>query len=480
MEILEAREQRKAHVLAFGEPGCTTLCLKANLPTGWKQGWQANLVLKAFRLEIERWQPQKTAFYRSADGDYYLFALKESAEACKRKCMQLEETHPLGRLADLDVYREGQSVSRTEFGGTLRKCMLCDLPAAVCVRNRTHAAEEVMRFAEKKLRDYYQPLIERAVSNAVQGELHLPHKFGLVESNSDGSHRDMNLASMERSAKAVLPFWMQMFWQGVKAPFPQAFEACRTLGLLAEEAMYAASGGVNTYKGLIFQLGCLLYSFGHLTGENLPWEELFQGVSLATANSVQPKGTFGEKAKQCGFCTALEQAQRGLPAVQETWRYLQNHGRDEASLRGALQCALSVTDDTVLLKRAGNLSSYEAWKRRICACTPQEAPSLTKECVRHNISIGGAADVLVGALAVDAFAAIDRGESLPSFRRPDWRTAAGMTKLRMLRLSEDCDDDALEYGEFDVRDFLPEKAQAFREKYKEFYDDVKLSHKEDW
>ena len=48
------------------------------------------------------------------------------------------------------------------------------------------------------------------------------------------------------------------------------------------------------------------------------------------------------------------------------------------------------------------------------------------------------------------------------------------------RLDEDCDDIFAEFCSlYDAEDFETDP-EAFKRKYKEFYTDIKLSHKEDW
>ena len=65
----------------------------------------------------------------------------------KRRVSAVEETHPLGRLADLDVLgRTGDtlfSVQRTEIGLTPRRCLICDGEAKACARSRAHTVLEM-------------------------------------------------------------------------------------------------------------------------------------------------------------------------------------------------------------------------------------------------------------------------------------------------------------------------------------------------
>ena len=65
----------------------------------------------------------------------------------KRRVSAVEETHPLGRLADLDVLgRTGDtlfSVQRTEIGLAPRRCLICDGEAKACARSRAHTVLEM-------------------------------------------------------------------------------------------------------------------------------------------------------------------------------------------------------------------------------------------------------------------------------------------------------------------------------------------------
>lgn len=65
----------------------------------------------------------------------------------KRRVSAVEETHPLGRLADLDVLgRTGDtlfSVQRTEIGLPPRRCLICDGEAKACARSRAHTVIEM-------------------------------------------------------------------------------------------------------------------------------------------------------------------------------------------------------------------------------------------------------------------------------------------------------------------------------------------------
>lgn len=69
--------------------------------------------------------------------------------AVKSLAVGLEESHPLGRLWDIDVYdKEGVSISRESLLAPVRKCLICGQDAKGCARNRTHSVEELLREVE--------------------------------------------------------------------------------------------------------------------------------------------------------------------------------------------------------------------------------------------------------------------------------------------------------------------------------------------
>lgn len=74
-----------------------------------------------------------------------LYAVKSMDHlAVKKITVRMEETHPLGRLLDIDVYNgEGRGISREELGAPVRKCLICEKDAKLCGRSRSHGVEEL-------------------------------------------------------------------------------------------------------------------------------------------------------------------------------------------------------------------------------------------------------------------------------------------------------------------------------------------------
>ncbi len=100
--------------------------------------------------------------------------------------------------------------------------------------------------------------IHDRVAAALQVEVNLTPKPGLVDRANSGSHRDMDVSTFEASIAALTP-WFGRFTAAGAAhhalPLTRLLAAVRPVGLGAEQAMLAATGGVNTHKGGIFAFG---------------------------------------------------------------------------------------------------------------------------------------------------------------------------------------------------------------------------------
>ncbi len=80
-------------------------------------------------------------------------AVAAAPRPLKQALLALEESHPLGRLWDIDVLAdEGEGLrvlSRREFGLPPRACLVCGGPAHACARSRAHPVAELVAIIEK-------------------------------------------------------------------------------------------------------------------------------------------------------------------------------------------------------------------------------------------------------------------------------------------------------------------------------------------
>lgn len=83
-------------------------------------------------------------------GPEALWCVAHQAPEIKAHCAALEQTHPLGRLWDMDVIcpRDGH-IGRLALGRAMRRCLICENSAHACARSRAHSPEEVVARVEK-------------------------------------------------------------------------------------------------------------------------------------------------------------------------------------------------------------------------------------------------------------------------------------------------------------------------------------------
>jgi len=85
-----------------------------------------------------------------ATGCEAYITLNLPADKIKKRTIEIEENHILGRIFDIDVIdTENQSVSRRSLNYPPRKCLICNEEAALCSRSRKHSVNELI--AEIKL-----------------------------------------------------------------------------------------------------------------------------------------------------------------------------------------------------------------------------------------------------------------------------------------------------------------------------------------
>lgn len=113
-----------------------------------------------------------------------------------------------------------------------------------------------------------QRSVAELAAEAMYREITLTPKPGLVDRDNSGAHQDMNFTVFMASIAAVAP-WFSLFFNVGKETASlggmQTLRAIRPTGLACEQAMFAATGGVNTHKGGIFSLGLLCAAAGRLS-----------------------------------------------------------------------------------------------------------------------------------------------------------------------------------------------------------------------
>lgn len=418
--VLQAREKRAETISQLLKTNNTIISLKANLPTGFKNHWTSEFLVKQFAFIVKNKVPFSDnrqnnlveqsksekcldgQFLFGEDGTSFLFIANCSGKRAKAIAKKIEEKHPLGRLIDIDVYDKAGKQSRTK----LRKCYLCDQSAAVCIRQKTHSAQELALFAQEKITNYVALVAAKCMEQAVQKELCLPNKFGAVDKKSCGSHTDMNYALMKKSANAIFPHLVNMLKLGLNEETVE-IDALTSCGLQAEKDMLLTTGGINTYKGLIFSLGLAAVSVGQALRQGKDMRVVFDmsaNLAKQKLGEIDSANTVGATAAREGKQSARQQAALGMPAVQNALQSLRSKKLNKANLTIVLAQIISKIDDTVLVKRTGEkYFEYKQLISQIKTYDRKKQKRLHKEFSAQNISCGGACDLLVVTIFLRLF-----------------------------------------------------------------------------
>ena len=85
-------------------------------------------------------------------GDEFILSVDYPARKIKELTTRIEETHPLGRLFDMDVIdTNGQKLSRN----TCRKCIICGRQAQECARSRRHSIAEMQQSIQNDMTSFF-------------------------------------------------------------------------------------------------------------------------------------------------------------------------------------------------------------------------------------------------------------------------------------------------------------------------------------
>ena len=261
-------------------------------------------------------------------------------------------------------------------------------------------------------------LLASLAERAMRMELDAPLKPGLVGPDSAGAHADMDYALMRRGIAAIRPFFPRMA-QAASA------EELRQLGLDAERAMLAATGGVNTHRGAIYALGIALHAAARetdvadykqfmlsslsQTGQRLSAIQL----KLNEMHSGQPSHG-SEAVKRFGVKGAREMAQEGYKDILAFCQpYYHAIRKQPFALQRTLVYLMASLDDTCMIHRVGYARSKQL-KDELSGLFGEIARSLDYErterilrdlCARfaaEGVSPGGAADMLALTVFMDS------------------------------------------------------------------------------
>lgn len=425
-QMLEARERRaRRQEDMLRQYPLPLISFTMNIPGPVKRTAAIQRAYETGRdMLIRRFHPVHMEEEMEDTGCVLLMAVEGNARDIKRQTAAMEDGDSLGRLFDMDVLDEtGNHIGRAEMGLPERQCMLCQRPAHECARSRSHSVDElwahVQAVIQEALWQRWAQKVAGLAQKAMLYEVSVTPKPGLVDRQDSGAHEDMDFFTFMASASALYPYLekcaMMGARQGKENP-EKLFLSLREPGMQAEEAMYAATRGVNTHKGAIFIMGIACAAAGALgrDGQDVCPDEILDLCTRMTRQEMekhfarltpQTARTAGDRLYvEYGLTGVRGQAAMGFPAVKERGLPLLKKAlkegmnlNDGACL--ALLGLMSVTQDTVPINR----SSLPVWQQiaRDVGLSLERgedvqttAARLNRQFISQGISPGGCADLL--------------------------------------------------------------------------------------
>ena len=413
-QMLMARERRASIqnvMLADTEPGQCLACLTLNIAGDIKRTPMTRMLFDQGVEDMESLGLKviKKHCLDEDTGSEAFWLLDEDGHRVKALLEAAEDAFPAARLYDFDVIMPGGAkLSRA----TARRCLICDAPAAECARSRRHGLEQVRKATDELLKAFCASKLAEEARDSLLDELYTTPKPGLVDRADCGAHTDMDVALLERSAASLKPYFEDAARLGMEGC---SMAELRGRGVKAEEEMFAATGGVNTHKGLIYSAGLLLAGMGRCLTEG--GSCIDHAAALAREDSdfqlrkalADPATNGGAVYKSYGARGATGEAAEGFPGARYCCSRLVYYRKEGCSEPGALALCdcMAMLEDTNLLHRGGTegLEYVRREAARISGLPLEdrmEALSvLDRELIERGLSPGGSADILALAFLLE-------------------------------------------------------------------------------
>ena len=418
-DMLFARDRRvdiQNSMLEKGGNECCLACLTLNIAGEIKRTPMTKMLFDRGISEFEQqgFEVVDQLFIDEFTGCEAFWLVREEAANVKKCLEEVEDSFPAARLFDFDVLNsEGEKLSRRQS----RRCLICDKPASECARSRAHGLDTIKAATQRLLKDLCAEMLSEEAYEALLSEVYATPKPGLVDLANNGAHKDMDVALFEKSAEALRPYFYDAAMLGMSAC---TMAELRERGLAAEQEMFAATGGVNTHKGMIYSMGLLLAGMGKaLTDDDIGHDKsprqdaIVYAAGLAgedaermlAAARANPDTNGAGVLRDYGALGATGHAAGGFPCAvyaAERLSYYINEEKLSGGEAGALALCDSMAklEDTNLLHRGGAAGLEFARNRasEISALPIKERigelEKLDKEMIERNLSPGGSADML--------------------------------------------------------------------------------------
>jgi holo-ACP synthase / triphosphoribosyl-dephospho-CoA synthase len=441
--ILNAREKRASLRQQCSQAGCGSLGLSLNIPGYPKTTTLFSDFFTDVLSDLKQFLQAHGAFIdtthelRQIDeaGDFYLLPLQngQPLNMIKGLAESFEKHHVLGRIIDIDIAdRQLQPVS----SGKLKQCLLCEQPAILCMREANHPYEELREYIVHGIDGYLSDRTKKRTCmklaafalKAILYEISVSPKPGLVGRFEQGAHTDMDYFTFIASTSVLAGHFEELAALGYSfqgKDFRGVLPAIRVVGLKMEDAMFSATHGVNTQKGLIFLIGLALFSAAHCIAQDgefaaVRCRETIAAIctNLVKNELMMTTGNDRTHGKDCFERYGSEgggirkEAEDGLPSVfeqgmPELKSVLAGAGKAASAeqlnkaLVNTLLRLMSVANDTNILHRKDiqTLKTIQQMAQRVLDAGDSEDGAeryarLLSFCQREHVSPGGSADLL--------------------------------------------------------------------------------------
>lgn len=255
--------------------------------------------------------------------------------------------------------------------------------------------------------------------SAIRTEALLTPKPGLVDRSGQGSHPDMSLTMLLRSADSLLDTFVDLARAGTEDAVGQRLrDRVGMIGRVGEARMLAATGGVNTHRGALWTVGLLVTAAGAVGAAGAASSET---AVLSTAGAVASipdsvarpsRSSHGQTVNRTyGVSGAVGEAAAGFPHIRQVALPELRAGlaagasTDRARLR-TLIALISTVDDTCILHRGGSggLRWMQASAHRVLHARrfDRALSRFVTRAEHRRLSPGGSADLLSGSIFLDS------------------------------------------------------------------------------
>lgn len=432
-DMLDAREKRAwEQQKILSEYNTTLISFTLNIPGSFKffllaeKTFDEGKKLILNHLKRHNINIKYTKDCISKTGYEAFYAVECEASYIKKMMVEIENSCMLGRIFDVDVLSsKGEKISREDIAEEGRQCFMCSELAHACARSRTHSNEELIKKTVEIMKDYFIKKFANACSSsackALVYEVMTTPKPGLVDRLNNGSHNDMDIYTFIDSSSVLTSHFRDFVLAGIefqKDEPEKLFQRIRYLGMLAEDDMFKATNNINTHKGLIFSLGIICASLGHLFANNksidtdsiLELSKMMTVTVLKDFENVTPENakTYGERLYvDFGITGIRGEAANGFSSVKEYGLpVLKNLIHKGLSLNDAgaltLLNLIANVKDTNIITRSSIQTQREVQnnlknlivQKKIENISTEDIENLDKEFISLNISPGGCADLL--------------------------------------------------------------------------------------